>query len=79
MPYVTSIERLAEARGEARGQARAVLKQLWKVFGSVSEEHQEQVRRLQSESLDQLAEDLLQFESLADLQKWLDQHAGTND
>ena len=60
MPYVTSIERLAEARGEARGetrgQARAVLRQLSKILGSVPEEHQEQVRRLQSERLEQLSQ-----------------------
>jgi hypothetical protein len=86
MPYVTSIERLAQARGEALGEARGeargevlgrsslVLKLLAKVCGGVTEVHRAQVSRLTADGLDQLAEDLLAFQSIADLEAWLDQH-----
>jgi Domain of unknown function (DUF4351) len=78
MPYVTSIERIAEARGEARGEVRGetrvVLTQLEKVCGGVPERRQEQIRGLTSLRLEQLAEALLGFQSLADLENWLDQN-----
>jgi hypothetical protein len=71
MPYVTSIERLAEAR--------IVLTLLSKICGALPEEHQKQVRALRSEQLEQLAIDLLRFESLADLENWLAIHTGIDE
>ena len=79
MPYVTSIERLAEARGETRGKASVVLAVLAEILGSVPEEHQERIRNLSSKQLDQLVQDRFLLGSLADLQNWLDQHAGADD
>jgi len=78
MPYVTSIERLAEARGEARGKAELVTVLLSRICGGVPEELREQVFQLPTGLLEQLAEDLLQFQSLTDLQTWLDQHGGAD-
>jgi hypothetical protein len=78
MPYVTSIERLAEARGEVLGRSSLVLKLLAKICGGVTDVHRAQVGRLTADELDQLAEDLLAFQSIADLEAWLDQRPRTN-
>jgi hypothetical protein len=86
MPYATSIERLAQARGEALGEARGevlgrsslVLKLLAKVCGGVTDVHRAQIGCLTADELDQLAEDLLEFQSIADLDAWLDQHPPTD-
>jgi hypothetical protein len=55
-----------------------VLSQLAEVFGSVPEEYESRVRELQSEDLQKLGKALLRFQSLADLQSWLDQHSPTH-
>ena len=78
MTYVTSVERIAEARGEARGQVRLVLSLLGEVCGGVPQEYEDRVRKLPSEQLEQLAKALLRFRSLADLQNWFDQHTGSD-
>jgi hypothetical protein len=75
MPYVTSIERLAEARGEARGEARVVLAQLAEVCGRLPDEVEVRIRCLSSDQLEQLAKSLLHFRSVADLEQWLNAHA----
>ena len=76
MPYVTSFERIGEARGEARGevrgQARVVLSLLAEVCGSLPAEDKDRVRDLSPEELDNLAKALLRFQTLADLQSWFD-------
>jgi len=74
MPYVTSVERIAEARGEARGRASVVLAQLAEVCGGVPEEYEYRLRKLPSGELEKLGQALLRFQSLADLQTWLDKH-----
>jgi hypothetical protein len=71
MPYVTSIERMAEAR--------LVLAILAKVFGNLPDQQQQQVRGLTAEQLEQLALDLLEFQSPDDVQSWLDAHAAPGD
>ena len=84
MPYVTSVERIAEARGEAEGEARGeirgkssvVLSLLGEVCGSVPKEYEDRVRKLTSEQLEHLAKALLRFQSLAELQNWLTNHTG---
>jgi hypothetical protein len=75
MPYVTSFERV----GEVRGQARTVLSQLAEVCGSVPEDCEERVRGMSTAELDKLAKALLRFQSLADLQSWLDQHGPAHE
>jgi hypothetical protein len=75
MPYVTSIERLAEARG----RSSVVLALLAEVCGSVPEQEQMRVRSLSSDQLEQLAKALLRFQSCEDLEAWLNNHAAQSE
>jgi hypothetical protein len=79
MPYITSVERFAEARGEARGRVGVVLSLLAEVCGSLPEEYDDRVRTLPAAVLDQLAKALLRFQSLDDLHDWLDQHGALSE
>ena len=79
MPYVTSVERIAEARGEAKGWVAVVLKQLTRVCGPLPAEVEQRIRQLPIERLEALAEALLDFRSLQDAQSWLDAHAALTD
>jgi hypothetical protein len=71
MPYVTSIERLAEAR--------MVLRQLSEICGSLPVDVRDRVHAMPSEQLELLGSDLLRFHSIIDLQHWLDQHAAPDE
>jgi hypothetical protein len=84
MPYVTSVERIAESRGEARGEARGkalgeargrvslLLRQLAKVCGPLPEDVADRIRDLPNQQIETLGEALLDFHSPADLQTWLE-------
>jgi len=86
MPYVTSVERIAEARGEARGEARSqslaearggasvLLEALGKLCGPLPESLEQQVRQLSIARLKELGKMLFDFRSLRDLQAWLESH-----
>jgi hypothetical protein len=75
MPYVTSMERIAEARGERqRGWAAVFLGQVSRICGAVPEDVQQRLYRLPLETLAELGEALLDFQSLDDLCAWLDAH-----
>ena len=74
MPYITSIERMGEARGEARGKSELITRQLNRRFGQVSEETVAKIGKLPIDQLEQLGEDLLDFKSSNDLTEWL-QHS----
>ena len=67
MPYVTSVERIAEARGGAS----LLLRQLAKVCGRLPEDITNRIRSLPFQQIEALSEALLDFRSLADLQNWL--------
>ncbi len=69
MPYVTDIERMAEARGEAR-QRSLILRQLTRRIGVVPESLTDRIQALSIENLELLAEDLLDFQNLEDLTAW---------
>ena len=71
MPYVTSIERLAEARGKAS----VVVAQLAEVCDPLAEDVEKRVRSLSAEQLEELAKSLLHFQSITDLENWLNAHA----
>ena len=79
MPYVTSIERDAEQRGWERGfkegletsVIQLLLPQLTRLCGPLPEDMQQRVRQLSLSQSLSLGEDLLDFESLVDLQTWL--------
>jgi hypothetical protein len=72
MPYVTSVERIAEARGEARGGASVLLRLLAKVCGPLPADVADRIRDLPFQQIEALGEALLDFRSLADLQNWLE-------
>jgi Domain of unknown function (DUF4351) len=72
MKYVTTIERMAEARGEARGGKSMILRLLNRRFGEISPIVLEQVERLPIAQLESLGEALFDFETIADLTAWLE-------
>ncbi len=74
MPHVTSVERIAEARGRVDGGASVVLVQLARLCGALPEDVKQQVRELPIEALQELGKALFDFRSLPDLQAWLDAH-----
>ena len=78
MPYVTSVERFAEARGEARGRTSVVLSLLAEVCGPLPQDDEARVHELPSAALDKLAKALLRFQSLDDLHAWLDRHVAAD-
>jgi len=67
MPYVTSVERIAEARG----RVSLLLRLLAKVCGPLPDDVADRVRDLPSRQIEELGEALLDFRSLDDLQTWL--------
>ncbi|MCR4410803.1 MAG: DUF4351 domain-containing protein [Thermoguttaceae bacterium] len=78
MPYVTSVERIAEARGRAEGEVQGslniLLRLLARVCGPLPQEVEQRVRRLPVQRLEALAEAAVDFRSLHDAQVWLDTH-----
>jgi predicted transposase YdaD len=60
-----------EALGEARGEAKVTLRQLSRRCGPLSGEQESVIRSLPLERLEALAEALLDFEGMADLNAWL--------
>jgi len=66
MPHVTSIEEL--------GQLRIIQRLLERRLGKLSEALVEQLLALNSDQLDLLADALLDFRTLGDLEAWLKQH-----
>jgi hypothetical protein len=82
MPYVTSMERIAEARGEARGEAKGdargvatmLLDQLAGRWGPPPDSIEQRVRRLPLQRLKELGKAIFDLRSLDDVQSWLDEH-----
>lgn len=64
-----------EASGEARGEAKVTLRQLSRRCGPLSAEQENVIRSLPLERLEALAEALLDFEGMADLNAWLTANA----
>jgi hypothetical protein len=62
--------------GIQEGAARTLLRQLARRCGPVSAELAARVSGLPVDALDRLAEDLLDFSSLADLERWLEEERG---
>ena len=60
--------------GKIEGGANVLLAQAAKICGTISEESKQRIRDLNFDQLQMLAEDLLGFHSLADLETWLEQH-----
>jgi hypothetical protein len=57
--------------GRVEGGLRVVLRQLERRCGALTPPLLERVRGLSSEQLEDLAEALLEFHSIADLERWL--------
>ena len=60
-----------EARGEAQGEAKVTLRLLSRRCGPLSAEQESLIRHLPLEQLETLAEALLDFKGMADLNAWL--------
>ena len=78
MPYVTSIERLAEERGEARGEFRGRLQTMIQFFtnrfGKLPPRLQSRLESSSGETLELLGNALVGLHSIADLKTWLADH-----
>ena len=71
MKYVTTIERMAEARGEARGGKSMILRLLNRRFGDISLVLIEKIEELSIVQLEMLGESILGFSTIDDLVSWL--------
>lgn len=60
-----------EQKGVVRGQSNTILRQLNRKLGNLPEEIATRIKSLESSQLDVLTEDLLDFETLDDLNHWL--------
>ncbi len=60
-----------EKRGEKRGRVRTLQRLLNRKFGQISSELEEQINGLSVAQLDDLAEAILDFDSVYDLESWL--------
>ena len=82
MPYITSNEQIAteEGRQEGRQEGRlegrqaVILRQLRRRLGGLENATERRVCDLGAENLELLAEDLLDFTSVSDLNQWLDRN-----
>ncbi len=61
--------------GELKGQRALVLRQLERKVGALSGDFQAQITALTADQLLHLSEALLDFTSVADLSRWLEQQA----
>ncbi len=75
MRYITSIERAGEERGKLKGQIegeqKVILRQLNRRIGELQPSVIEQIHKLPVEQLEELAEALLDFSTVVNLQQWL--------
>jgi len=60
-----------EEKGEERGRVRTLQRQLNRKFGQISFELEERINGLSVAKLDDLAEAILDFDSVHDLESWL--------
>ncbi|MGL6343348.1 MAG: DUF4351 domain-containing protein, partial [Waterburya sp.] len=58
--------------GKLEGQSSTILRQLNRKLGNLPEEISTQIKSLEQNQLDVLAEDLLDFKTFDDLNQWLD-------
>lgn len=63
-----------EAKGIIKGQIATILRLLNRKFDSISPKITSRIESLDASQLDALTEDLLDFQSLNDLNQWLDSH-----
>ena len=63
-----------EEKGIIKGQVATILRLLNRKLGSMPPEITSRIESLDTTQLDALTEDLLDFQSLDDLNQWLDSH-----
>ncbi|WP_017327926.1 DUF4351 domain-containing protein [Synechococcus sp. PCC 7336] len=73
MPYLSTIERMARQEGLEQGERALILRQLARRFGEMSAQRQARIEALALPQLEELGEVLLDFQSGADLDIWLDE------
>jgi Domain of unknown function (DUF4351) len=71
MPYVTRIERRAEARGAANAERALVIRQLGRKLGALPEAVLEQLHQLSIEQVEALGDALLDWGTIGELEGWL--------
>ena len=62
-----------EQKGKLEGQKNTILRLLDKKFGSLPQQTVTTIKSLDAAQLDRLTEELLDFESIAELEQWLEQ------
>ncbi len=70
MQITTSWEEKGQIKGRLEGQADTILRLLNRKLGNLSRETVNRIKSLESNQLDLLTENLLDFESCEDLQDW---------
>ena len=60
--------------GLVQGQSNTILRQLSRKFGTLDPSIGDRIKSLPPEQLDNLTEDLLDFQTLDDLNNWLSAH-----
>ncbi len=73
MPYITSIERIGRQEGRKEGELTLVLRQLARRCGTLSPNLLTQIQALSIEQIENLADVLLDFSGIQDLENWLSQ------
>jgi predicted transposase YdaD len=63
--------KLGEQRGLVKGQATMLLRMLSRKFGQITPTLRGKVNKLTAKQLENLAEDLFDLETIADLNNWL--------
>jgi predicted transposase YdaD len=66
-------EQIGERRGERQGEAKLVLRQLNRRFAALNPTLEQQIQELSVEQLETLAEELLDFSTVEELETWLEQ------
>jgi hypothetical protein len=78
MPLISPFEQMAEERGIEKGLQQRIerdkdliIRQITRKLGTITPDLQSQIKALNIDDLEQLAEDFLDFNSIDDLQEWL--------
>jgi hypothetical protein len=71
MPLISPTIKLALEEGELKGQQKVIIRQLHRRIGEIKPLLIDQIRKLPVEQMEELAEALLDFSTLANLEQWL--------
>lgn len=74
MSYITTGERIGYKRGRVEGEQRLILRLLSRRFGELLPQVRARVESMNSTQLKALAEALLDFTNIDDLNNWLQEH-----